>query len=83
MLVVRCWLIGALILRTHHSLFWKNLAPAADQRKGHAVLQPGSLQEAIDRDFGGLANLQADFNAQTAAIQRSGWGWLVSCSSGR
>ncbi|KAF8515217.1 manganese-superoxide dismutase precursor [Gautieria morchelliformis] len=61
----------------NHSLFWKNLAPAADQNKGHGgVLKSGPLKEAIDRDFGGLANMQTDFNTQTAAIQGSGWGWL-------
>ncbi|KAF8587432.1 manganese-superoxide dismutase precursor [Ramaria rubella] len=61
----------------NHSLFWKNLAPAADQNKGHGgTLQAGPLKDAIDRDFGGLDNLKKDFNAQTAAIQGSGWGWL-------
>jgi len=61
----------------NHSLFWKNLAPAADQNKGNGgTLQSGPLKDAIDRDFKGLENLKKEFNAQTAAIQGSGWGWL-------
>lgn len=35
------------------------------------------LKDAIERDFGSLDNLQKQMNAQTAAIQGSGWGWLV------
>jgi len=57
----------------NHSLFWKNLAPVTE--KG-GQLQPGPLKDAIDRDFGGLENLKKEFNAQTAAIQGSGWGWV-------
>ncbi|KAF8336999.1 superoxide dismutase [Mn], mitochondrial [Cantharellus anzutake] len=55
----------------NHSLFWKNLAPA-----NQSALKPGPLKDAIDRDFGGLQNLQKEFNATTAGIQGSGWGWL-------
>jgi len=61
----------------NHSLFWKNMAPAADVHKGHGgVLKPGSLKDAIDRDFGGLDKMKAQFNAETLGIQGSGWGWL-------
>lgn len=63
----------------NHSLFWKNLAPAADQKKGHGGHLPaGELKAAIDRDFGCLDNLISEFNTATAGIQGSGWGWLVS-----
>jgi len=31
----------------------------------------------IDTAWGSLDKFKADFNAQTAAIQGSGWGWLV------
>jgi Fe-Mn family superoxide dismutase len=56
----------------NHSLFWKNLAP-----KGiGGVLKDGPLKAAIDKDFGGLENLKKEFNATTAGIQGSGWGWL-------
>jgi superoxide dismutase, Fe-Mn family len=60
----------------NHSLFWKNLAPAKEKGGEGGQLQPGPLKEAIDRDFGGLENLKKEFNAQTAAIQGSGWGWV-------
>lgn len=43
---------------------------------GGGQLKPGPLKEAIDRDFGGLDPLIKEFNATTAAIQGSGWGWL-------
>jgi len=62
----------------NHSLFWKNMAPAADVHKGNVggVLKHGSLKDAIDRDFGGLDKMKAEFNAATLGIQGSGWGWL-------
>ncbi|KAG8927897.1 hypothetical protein FRC03_007164 [Tulasnella sp. 419] len=60
----------------NHSLFWKNLAPAADKGGNGGVLRDGPLKQAIDRDFGGVDNLKKELNAATAAIQGSGWGWL-------
>jgi superoxide dismutase, Fe-Mn family len=62
----------------NHSLFWKNLAPAHDKGGHGGVLKSGPLKEAIDAAFGSVENLKKEFNAQTAAIQGSGWGWLVS-----
>ncbi|KZV96320.1 manganese superoxide dismutase [Exidia glandulosa HHB12029] len=58
----------------NHSLFWKNLAPANSDA---AKLKAGPLQDAINRDFGSLDNLKAELNASSAAVQGSGWGWLV------
>ncbi|KAG6825308.1 hypothetical protein H0H92_004103 [Tricholoma furcatifolium] len=61
----------------NHSLFWKNLAPAASEGKGNGgALKDGPLKSAIVRDFGSLDNLKKEFNTTTAAIQGSGWGWL-------
>lgn len=57
----------------NHTLFWENLAP---QKNGGGELSSGALKDAIDRDFGGLDGLKGKFNAQIAAIQGSGWGWL-------
>ncbi|KAG8808792.1 hypothetical protein FRC17_003771 [Serendipita sp. 399] len=57
----------------NHSFFWKILAP---QSSGGGVLSDGPLKSAIERDFGSLEALKKDFNAKTAAIQGSGWGWL-------
>lgn len=62
----------------NHSLFWKNLAGAASENKGvGGALKDGPLKSTIERDFGSLDNLKKAFNASTAGIQGSGWGWLV------
>ncbi|KAH7928021.1 manganese superoxide dismutase [Leucogyrophana mollusca] len=62
----------------NHSLFWKNLSPAnADGGK----LESGALKSAIERDFGSVEEFKKKFNAATAAIQGSGWGWLGYNSS--
>jgi Fe-Mn family superoxide dismutase len=60
-------------------LFWKNLAPAASEKKGHGGnLRDGPLKAAIEQAFGSLENLKKEFNTATLGIQGSGWGWLVS-----
>ncbi|KIM27534.1 hypothetical protein M408DRAFT_24465 [Serendipita vermifera MAFF 305830] len=65
----------------NHSLFWKNMAPAAHGAKHGAgcggVLKPGPLADAINQNFGSLDEMKKQFNAATLAIQGSGWGWLV------
>lgn len=58
----------------NHSLFWNNLAPESN---GGGKLEEGLLKDAIVRDFGSLEELKKQVNAQTAAIQGSGWGWVV------
>lgn len=64
----------------NHSLFWKNLSPAnADGSK----LPEGPLKKAIERDFGSVEEFKKKFNAATAAIQGSGWGWLGYNSSSK
>ncbi|KAF8062373.1 Mn superoxide dismutase [Lyophyllum atratum] len=57
----------------NHSLFWKNLAPANAEG---GKLESGALKAAIDCDFGSVEAFKKTFNAKTAAIQGSGWGWL-------
>ncbi|ORX95626.1 manganese and iron superoxide dismutase [Basidiobolus meristosporus CBS 931.73] len=57
----------------NHSIFWTNLAPI---KEGGGELPKGELSEAITRDFGSLDAFIKQFNAQTAAVQGSGWGWL-------
>lgn len=61
----------------NHSLFWKNLAPNVEQGGVGGQLSDGPLKVLIDK-YGGLDKLKKEFNAATAAIQGSGWGWLVS-----
>ncbi|RSH91416.1 hypothetical protein EHS25_009715 [Saitozyma podzolica] len=59
---------------TNHSLFWKNLAPSSS-----SSTKPSSaptLLKQIEADFGSLDKFKEQFNAKTAAIQGSGWGWL-------
>ena len=61
----------------NHSLFWKNLAPASSEGKGNGgVLKDGPLKSEIDATFGSLDAFKKQFNATTAAVQGSGWGWL-------
>jgi len=56
----------------NHSIFWTILCPEKE-----AVGKPsGALAKAIDKDFGSFAAFQEAFNAETVAIQGSGWGWL-------
>ena len=63
----------------NHSLFWKNLAPSKNEGKGSGGhIEPGPLKDAIDAAFGSVEKMKTQFNATTAAIQGSGWGWIVS-----
>lgn len=62
----------------NHSFFWKILAPTS---AGGGALADGKLKSAIEKDFGSVDAFKKEFNAKTAAIQGSGWGWLVSTSS--
>ena len=41
------------------------------------MLKDGPLKEAILKAFGTVDAFKGDFNTTTAAIQGSGWGWLV------
>jgi superoxide dismutase len=59
----------------NHSLFWKNLAPSNAEG---GKIQNGPFKSALERDFGSVEKFKQIFNTQTAAIQGSGWGWLVS-----
>lgn len=63
----------------NHSLFWKNLSPA---NEAGGKLEDGPLKKALERDFNSVEEFKKRFNAATAAIQGSGWGWLVSCTEG-
>ncbi|KAH8983665.1 Mn superoxide dismutase [Lactarius deliciosus] len=58
----------------NHTLFWKNLAPV---KEGGGRLKDGKLKAAIERDFGSVETFKKQFNAATAGIQGSGWGWLA------
>lgn len=63
----------------NHSLFWKNLAPASEG--GGKLASGGPLEKALVKDFGSIEGFKKQMNAKTAAIQGSGWGWLVRLTS--
>merc|ERR1719336_55488 len=56
----------------NHTIFWTNLCPVAESRDPQ-----GDLLEMINYRFGSVANFKNLFASQTAAVQGSGWGWLV------
>lgn len=58
----------------NHSLFWENLAPAKNDGGGEP---DGRLSKAIVEDFGSFDNFKKQMNTALAAIQGSGWAWLV------
>ena len=72
-----CWYsakLGVIIVgHVNHSLFWENLAPADSDRTGEPT---GELADAINAAFGSFDKFKTTFNAKTAAVQGSGWGWL-------
>jgi Fe-Mn family superoxide dismutase len=57
----------------NHSLFWTNLAPV---KEGGGAPPTGELASLIAARWGSLDQFQTSFNAVTAAVQGSGWGWL-------
>eukprot|EP00753_Platysulcus_tardus_P003155 PLAT12285.2.p2 GENE.PLAT12285.2~~PLAT12285.2.p2 ORF type:complete len:223 (-),score=108.88 PLAT12285.2:76-744(-) len=57
----------------NHSIFWQNLAPPS---KGGGGEPEGELAVAIAEKWGSFEDFKTLFNAKTAAVQGSGWGWL-------
>lgn len=57
----------------NHSIFWTNLAPAS---QGGGGMPSGDLATAINKDFESIEKFVEKMQAQTVAIQGSGWGWL-------
>jgi Fe-Mn family superoxide dismutase len=60
-----------------HSLYWLSLRPGAPTEP------TGALREAIDRDFGSLELLRAQFTSAAKAVAGSGWATLVFEPLGR
>ena len=58
----------------NHTIFWRVMAPA-DQGGGERP--SGPLGRAVDRDFGSFDKFSAQFQAASASVQGSGWGWLI------
>ena len=56
----------------NHTLFWENLCPPNKSR----VPEGSKLHTLITQSYGGIDSFVAAFNAKTAAVRGSGWGWL-------
>ncbi|MBK6977957.1 MAG: superoxide dismutase [Cytophagaceae bacterium] len=54
----------------NHSFFWKILSPKKQQPSEN-------LLSLINKDFGSLDKMQADFNAAATSRFGSGWAWLI------
>jgi len=57
----------------NHSIFWTNLASKGTTGGGHPS---GDLNAYLVKEFGSYDKFIEKFNAETTAIQGSGWGWL-------
>ena len=57
----------------NHSIFWTNLAPKS---QGGGTHPKGPLKTAIEAQWGSIENFIEKFNAMTAPLPGSGWGWL-------
>ncbi len=55
----------------NHDLFWKNMSPDGGGKP------EGKVEDEINSSFGNFAKFKKEFSDKTAAIQGSGWGWLV------
>ncbi|KAK9472454.1 Manganese/iron superoxide dismutase [Dipodascopsis tothii] len=64
----------------NHSLFWENLAPAS-LGGGELPSASSPLGKAVSAKFGDFDKLITTVNGQLAAIQGSGWTWLVKNST--
>src|SRR5881394_640751 len=60
----------------NHTMFWEMLAP------GGAKEPEGSLADAIEKAFGGLAQFKEQFTKACTTRFGSGWGWLVADRNG-
>lgn len=53
----------------NHSIFWQNLSKDGGEPSG-------DLLNAINRDFGSVADMQTKLSTASVGVQGSGWGWL-------
>ncbi len=58
----------------NHSLFWKNMRPAAKEIPN---VPEGKLLEAFTRSFGSFDNFKTEFTKTATGIFGSGWAWLI------
>jgi len=55
----------------NHVIYFNNMSPRGGGRPG------GKLMEAIEMSFGSFEIFKDKFSKSSAAVQGSGWGWLV------
>jgi Fe-Mn family superoxide dismutase len=67
------WNIGGHLL---HSLFWGNLAPTG---KGVGGKPSGTLNEAIEKEFGSFERFKKEFAQAAISVEGSGWAALARC----
>ena len=60
----------------NHEFYFEQLSPTPQTQPS------GPLKQAIDRDFGSVAQLKAQMNRAAAALFGSGWVWLVEDKAG-
>ena len=60
----------------NHALFWNSM------KKGGGGEPGGKVGDAIKKAFGSFNDFKTKFQADSVAIQGSGWGWLVKNASG-
>lgn len=60
----------------NHSMFWQVMGP------GGGGQPEGELQQAIERDLGGMERLQQDFNSAGSDVFGSGWVFVVVNKNG-
>ena len=61
----------------NHTFFWESLAPLKEGGGVRPDENKSDLAKLIKGSWGSLDNFITQFNGETAAIQGSGWGWLV------
>ncbi|MBE0644420.1 MAG: superoxide dismutase [Bacteroidetes bacterium] len=61
-----------------HEVFWKNMAPA-----GTGGPPAGALLKQIEKDFGSVSAMQAQFAQTAKTVEGSGWGILAYEPLGR
>ena len=60
----------------NHTMFWQNMGAPGTQPEG-------DLAAAIERDFGGLAKLQEQFNGAGTRVFGSGWVFVTADGDGK
>jgi len=60
----------------NHTIYWSNLA-AKNNKGGDFPGKESAFTAKMESTFGGYEQFISLFNAKTAPIQGSGWGWLA------